>query len=228
LPVLSITYRFQIFSSFEGIPGVYYTDFLLGTETAKMESKNGSTNKRGTSDSNSSPKRNVVSSSIKKRKHGKTENGWFSTKSFFFGLIIAFVAWMFSQYWTDILPNINSNSGKSTSGSDQPKPSESQNEVKHIDLPLGFIPSCSIKGKESISAINRAKTDSCKQRIAELACRSVDASDGIGNLYPTHLPNFCPTARTHNPELAGQYLGKLVHKKLRGLVFKVDIIFHSD
>ena len=183
-----------------------------------MEPNNGSTNKRGASDSNNSPKRNVASSPTKKRKLGKKENGWFNTKSFFFGLLIAFFAWMFSQYWSDSLPilvqyyNKNSMSQKSTSGSDQPKPPESQNEVKYIDLPVGFTPSCSIKGKESISAINRAKTDSCKQRIAELACRTVDASDGIGNLYPTHLPNYCPTARTYNRELAGQYLGKLTNK----------------
>ena len=176
-----------------------------------MEPKFGSTNKVVTSESNSSPKRNVGNSPTKKHMLGKKENGWFTRKSCFFGVSIAFVAWLFSQYYPGNLHGINQKSAKSTSGSAQPKPPESQNEVKHIDLPDGFIPSCSIKGKETISAINRAKSDSCKQRIAELACRSVDASDGIGNLYPTHLPNFCPTARTHNPELAGQYLGKLIH-----------------
>ena len=157
-----------------------------------------------------SPKRNITISPAKKGKLGKNENGWFSTKSFFFAVGIVFVACVSSRYWPDALNNINSMSQKSTSGSEQPNHSESQKEVKNINLPVGFVPSCSIRGKESISAINRATTDSCKTRIAELACKSVDASDGIGNLYPTHLPNFCPTARTLNPDLEGQYIGKKI------------------
>ena len=175
-----------------------------------MDPKNGPSNNRDTSGRKVSPKRNITISPAKKGKHGKNENGWFSTKSFFFAVGIVVVAWVSSRYWSDTFNTINSTSQKSTSGSEQPNTSESQKEVRNINLPVGFVPSCSIRGKETISAINRATTDDCKTRIADLACRSVDASDGIGNLYPTHLPNFCPTARTLNPDLEGQYIGKKI------------------
>jgi hypothetical protein len=140
-----------------------------------MKLKKGSTNNLGAFKSNSSPKRNVTNSFVGKRKLGKNEIGWFNAKRLFFGLgiYIAFVAWMFSHYW---IANLNIDS--------------SQNEV--ITWIDGFTPPCPIKSKETISAITRATSDSCKQRIAELACRSVYVPGGIGNLYATHLPNLCP------------------------------------
>ena len=88
--------------------------------------------------------------------------------------------------------------------------SKSHSRTAQINLPSGYTPSCPIRGKESISAINRATTDKCKKDIADLACKTVDAIgdlEGVGDLYPTHLPNFCPTATSFNPELAGRYLG---------------------
>ena len=177
-----------------------------------MEARNRSqSNHRSTSIGSNSPKRSATRSPTKKRWVGKESNGWFPTmtKRLFFGLIIAILAWLFSQYWPSTLSYRNLRSQKSTIKSDQShSPSESQSETKTINLPPGYTPSCPIKGKESISAINRAVSDTCKKQIAELACRSVDASDGIGNLYPTHLPNFCPTARYQNDDLAGQYIGR--------------------
>ena len=232
----------------------------------------------------------------KKRWVGKESDGWFPTmtKRLFFGLILAVLVWLFSQYWPATLNYRNFRSQKSTIKSDQfHSPSESQSETKTIaitslnkadekdtceitntsmsaededsykklkkqkdrlqlqhaiasaennliqlqntllikeignletvkdlnnfkekyqhmliNLPHGYTPSCRIKGKDSISAINRAVSDTCKKQIAELACRSVDSSDGIGNLYPTHLPNLCLTARSQNNDLAGQHLGR--------------------
>ena len=140
-----------------------------------MKLKKGSSNNLGVFKSNSSPKRNVTSSSVGKRKLGKNEKGCFNAKRFFFGLgvYIAFIAWMFSHYWPTSL-NYDS----------------SQNDV--ITWIDGFTTPCRIKTKETISAINRATSDSCKRRIAELACRSVDAPDNIGDLYATELPNLCP------------------------------------
>ena len=140
-----------------------------------MKLKKGSTSNLGASKDNNSPKRNVTSSLAKKRKLGKNENGWFKIKNFLFGLGIymAFVASMFSHYWP---ANVHNGS--------------SQNEaMTWID---GVTTPCPIKSKATISAINRATSDSCKQLIAEVACRSVDAPDEIGDLYATHLPNFCP------------------------------------
>lgn len=141
-----------------------------------MKLKKGSSNNLGASISNSSPKSNVTSSQGKKRKLGKNQSGWFNIKGFFLalGIYTAFVGWMFSLYWPANLHN-----------------KSSQNEVTTwID---GFPLPCPIKNKATISAINRATSDSCKQRIAEVACQSIDAPDGVGNLYATHLPNFCPS-----------------------------------
>ena len=164
---------------------------------------------------NNSPKKSPVRSQIKKRRVAKeVHDGWLTSryKRLFVCLTIAVIAWLISQYgpvamnlfYKSVSQNVK------VSRSEQPqKSSESPAETKPvIKLPSGYTPSCQIKGKDSISAINRASSEECKKQIAELACRSVDASDGIGNLYPTHLPNFCPTARTYNEELAGQYLGK--------------------
>ena len=83
----------------------------------------------------------------------------------------------------------------------------SQRENNSPYLPSGYTPSCKIKTKDVISAINRASSDHCRIQIAEIACRSVDAPDGIGNLYPTRLPNFCPTAKNTDSALIGNYLG---------------------
>ena len=76
-----------------------------------------------------------------------------------------------------------------------------------IQLPSGYSPSCTLKTKDAISAINRAVSDSCKRQIAEIACKSVDAPGGKGNLYPTQLPKKIPTATTLESELVGKYLG---------------------
>ena len=149
------------------------------------------------SNGNTSPKRHASCSPIKKRKVGKDSNVWLSsrTKILFFTLITALVAWLFSKYWPESLHYHGSNSQTSvpfeSNSAQSQRPSESKNG---INLPSGYTPSCSLKGKESISAINRASSDACKKQIAELACKSVDAPDGIGDLYPSQLPNFCPTA----------------------------------
>ena len=83
-----------------------------------------------------------------------------------------------------------------------------QNPTRNIKLPSRYKPPCSIKGKFSTSAINRASSRSCKIELAETACTSVDASDGIGTLYPASLPNFCPAANPSNSNLVCPYSGK--------------------
>ena len=69
---------------------------------------------------------------------------------------------------------------------------------RFLKLPSGYNPPCSIKSIFSISAINRASSRSCKIELAETACKSVDASDGIGTLYPASLPNLCPAPNPSN------------------------------
>lgn len=173
-PTSSLSHYFHLRSSSKGVFDVQSIE-VLNTDNDTMKLNKGSINSLGASKSNNSPKHNVTSSLAKKRKFGKNDNGWFNSKSFFFGLgiYIAFVASMFSHYWPANLQN-----------------DSSQDEV--ITWMDGFTLPCPIKSKEAISAINRTTSDYCKQRIAELACRSSDAPDGIGNLYATHLPNFCP------------------------------------
>ena len=79
---------------------------------------------------------------------------------------------------------------------------------RFLKLPSGYNPPCSIKNAFSTRAINRASSKSCKIELAETACKSVDASDGIGTLYPASLPNFCPAANSSNSKLVGPYSGK--------------------
>ena len=85
--------------------------------------------------------------------------------------------------------------------------SHDQYEENTTSSSYTYEPSCSINSKEHLSAIKRTQSQYCKKKIAELACRSVDASDGIGDLYPSNLPNLCLSARTLNPKIEGQYLG---------------------
>ncbi|XP_058466832.1 xylosyltransferase oxt [Malaya genurostris] len=52
---------------------------------------------------------------------------------------------------------------------------------------LSFVPPCEILSKETISAIHRAKSQSCKKQIVDIAC-----AIRAGTFYPKRLPNFCP------------------------------------
>lgn len=57
--------------------------------------------------------------------------------------------------------------------------------IKYDDLE--FKPICQIETKDAISAINRAKTQDCKQLISNMTCLSL-----IGKLYPSELKGSCP------------------------------------
>lgn len=73
------------------------------------------------------------------------------------------------------------------------------NNKTHLQLnELEFIPPCEITGKEAISAIHRAKTQRCKQEIANVTCLIKK-----GLLYPKSLPSFCP----NNDLESGKSLG---------------------
>ncbi|XP_075224237.1 xylosyltransferase oxt isoform X2 [Lycorma delicatula] len=54
---------------------------------------------------------------------------------------------------------------------------------------LDFVPLCEITGKEAISAIHRAKTQHCKQLLANVTCLIQHQQ-----LYPTQLKHSCPAA----------------------------------
>ncbi|KAL1128991.1 hypothetical protein AAG570_013523 [Ranatra chinensis] len=51
---------------------------------------------------------------------------------------------------------------------------------------LDFVPMCEITGKEAVSAIHRARTQHCKQEIANTTCLIA-----FGQLYPERLPHSC-------------------------------------
>lgn len=58
---------------------------------------------------------------------------------------------------------------------------------------LDFVPPCDIHVKEAISSIYRAKTQQCKQMIANVTCLIIN-----NQLYPRSLPHLCPTGKIKN------------------------------
>lgn len=52
---------------------------------------------------------------------------------------------------------------------------------------LGFMPPCDISGRETISALHRAKSQFCKQIIANISCQMKTSPP-----YPKRLPHQCP------------------------------------
>lgn len=58
---------------------------------------------------------------------------------------------------------------------------------------LGFMPPCDISGRESVSALHRAKTYTCKQIIANISCLIKTNPP-----YPKRLPHKCPTNGTYS------------------------------
>lgn len=63
---------------------------------------------------------------------------------------------------------------------------------------LDFVPACEITAKEAVSAVHRARTQRCKQHIANVTCLIQK-----GLLYPDVLPNRCPNGGLE----AGKSLG---------------------
>ncbi|XP_037931345.1 xylosyltransferase oxt [Teleopsis dalmanni] len=57
-----------------------------------------------------------------------------------------------------------------------------------VETDTNFIPKCEILAKEAISALQRAKTQKCRQQIADIACNIQN-----GEFYPKQLPNYCPS-----------------------------------
>ncbi|XP_013172151.1 PREDICTED: xylosyltransferase oxt [Papilio xuthus] len=88
------------------------------------------------------------------------------------------------------------------------KTSSQTKSTPHLRIEeLDFKPACDIKSREAVSAIHRAKTQSCKQEIVNKTCLIQN-----GNFYPTKLPNKCPS----NGMTYGKYYGcYLDEKKLR-------------
>ncbi|XP_001949441.1 xylosyltransferase oxt [Acyrthosiphon pisum] len=63
---------------------------------------------------------------------------------------------------------------------------------------LGFVPPCDISGRECVSALHRAKTETCKQIIANISCLIKTNPP-----YPKRLPHQCPTNDVKKNKIIG-------------------------
>ncbi|PSN41238.1 Xylosyltransferase oxt [Blattella germanica] len=76
---------------------------------------------------------------------------------------------------------------------------------------LDFVPACDIVAKEAISAIHRAKTQLCKQKLANITCLIQQRQ-----LYPHHLPNSCPSQGFTAGKSLGCYRDEKTFRLLSG------------
>ena len=58
---------------------------------------------------------------------------------------------------------------------------------ENLQVEVQYYPSCDILAKDALSSILRARTQKCKQDIADIACMSQ-----AGKLYERRLPRYCP------------------------------------
>nr|CAH7713300.1 unnamed protein product [Callosobruchus chinensis] len=76
---------------------------------------------------------------------------------------------------------------------------------------LNFTPACKISTKDAVSAINRAKTQYCKQLISNITCLSND-----GNLYPKELKGTCPSKGLSTGKQLGCFKDEKNYRLLSG------------
>lgn len=75
--------------------------------------------------------------------------------------------------------------------------SQSKNRTTRIKLDhksLSFTPMCEVTVREAVSAVTRAQSQTCKQRIVNVTCLSQQ-----GLLYPEKIQSLCP----HSPGFTG-------------------------
>ncbi|XP_073968810.1 xylosyltransferase oxt [Rhodnius prolixus] len=88
----------------------------------------------------------------------------------------------------------------------------SANKTIHLRTEeLDFTPMCEIHSKEAISAIHRARTQYCKQQIANTTCLI-----NSGELYPKQLPHSCPAPGLTKGKALGCYQDDKVSRLLNG------------
>lgn len=75
--------------------------------------------------------------------------------------------------------------------------SQQRNRTARIKLDrksLNFTPECDVTVREAVSAVTRAQSQACKQRIVNVTCLSQH-----GLLYPERIQSLCP----HSPGFTG-------------------------
>lgn len=90
-------------------------------------------------------------------------------------------------------PDKQANSNKQT----QPLSQLPRNRTTRIKLDrksLNFTPACEVTTREAVSAVTRAQSQACKQRIVNVTCLSQQ-----GLLYPDRVQSLCP----HSPGFTG-------------------------
>ena len=118
-------------------------------------------------------------------------------------LIISLVSLFFSFYWLSVITD--NRYYKETERKENLKIYYKNISDNDINFPEGYLPTLV---HLAFSAINRAKSDYCKRKIAELYCQKIKPSyKGADTVCPRTLKNICPTTREIHPELSGQYLG---------------------
>ncbi|XP_012284899.1 xylosyltransferase oxt [Orussus abietinus] len=84
---------------------------------------------------------------------------------------------------------------------------------------LNFTPMCDVTGREAVSAITRAQSQTCKERIVNVTCLSQQ-----GLLYPKKIQSFCPHSLgfIEVPRSLGCFKDDKTHRILSGYyaVFK--------
>lgn len=76
---------------------------------------------------------------------------------------------------------------------------------------LDFTPPCEISTKEAVSAIHRARTQKCKQLIANTTCLIKQ-----GLLYPASLPNYCANNDLESGKSLGCFKDEKTYRILNG------------
>ncbi|XP_050534829.1 xylosyltransferase oxt isoform X2 [Daktulosphaira vitifoliae] len=86
---------------------------------------------------------------------------------------------------------------------------------------LGFMPPCDIIGREPVSALQRAKTQTCKQLIANISCLINSTPP-----YPQRLIHHCPSNDVSDIKELGCYRENRENKLLQG--YKTTNVFTNS
>ncbi|KAL7639753.1 UNVERIFIED_CONTAM: hypothetical protein RMT77_009163 [Armadillidium vulgare] len=104
------------------------------------------------------------------------------------------------------IPDTYSNSSK-----DSINKAESNIVATTVKYKFEFELPCQIENKETISALQRAKTLECKKQIASVSCQIAN-----GTFYPSKLVSFCPTHGRIKGKSLGCYKDNRENRILKG------------
>lgn len=93
------------------------------------------------------------------------------------------------------------------------KSGHNRTRVKLDRKSLSFTPMCEITSREAVSAVTRAQTQFCKQRIVNVSCLSQQ-----GLLYPVKLKSSCPHSQgfKESPKNLGCFKDEKTMRTLSG------------